>query len=183
MANASNLKAILWAWIVAGCLDISSAFAIFLSRGIALTRGLQGIAIGMVGREAALKGGAATAALGLGLHFFIMLCVVLVFFAASRYLPFLTRHPVISGIIYGPIVYIIMYWVVVPLSRIGPRPHSLSNDGLAIAIHVGLIGLPIALITSRTVKSGRDELVPPADCRRVLTPLQYSTTPKLHGHS
>ena len=54
-----------------------------------------------------------------------------------------------------------MYWVVVPLSRIGPRPHSLSNDGLAIAIHICLIGLPIALIVSRTTKSGRAKLVPP----------------------
>ena len=146
----SNLRAILWAWLVAGCLDISSAFAIYLSKGIALTRGLQGIAIGLIGREAALKGGTATAALGLGLHFFIMLGVVLVFFAASRYLPVMARHPVISGIIYGPIVYLIMYWVVVPLSHIGPRPHSFANDGLAVAIHICLIGLPIALIVSRS---------------------------------
>lgn len=163
MSNAPNshVKAILWAWIVAGCLDISSAFAIYLSRGIALTRGLQGIAIGLIGREAALTGGTATAALGLGLHFVIMLCVVIVFFMTSRRLPLLTLHPVISGILYGLLVYIIMYWVVVPLSRIGPRPHSLSNDGLAIAIHICLIGLPIALIVSRTTKSGRAKLVPP----------------------
>ncbi len=143
------LRAIFWAWLFAGCLDISSAFAIYLSKGIPLIRGLQGIAIGLVGREAALNGGTATAVLGLGLHFFIMLGVVLVFFLASRYLPFLTRLPAIGGIIYGSMVYLIMYWVVVPLSRIGPRPHSLSNDALAIAIHICLIGLPIALIIGR----------------------------------
>lgn len=162
MAGPSNcnFRAIFLAWLVAGCLDISSAFAIYLSRGIALT-GLQGIAVGLIGREAALQGGTATAALGLGLHFFIMLGVVLVFFVASRYLPVLTHHPLISGIIYGPIVYLIMYWVVVPLSHIGHRPHTLSNDALAIAIHICLIGLPIALIISRMSKSGRDELVPP----------------------
>ncbi len=154
VALHSSFRAISLAWLVAGCLDISSAFAIYLSKGIALSRGLRGIAVGLVGREAALKGGMATATLGLGLHFFIMLCVVLVFFAASRYLPVLTRHPVISGIIYGPIVYLIMYWVVVPFSRIGPRPHTLSNDALAIAIHICLIGLPIALIISRFAPTG-----------------------------
>ncbi len=152
-AHRSSFRAIFLAWLIAGCLDISSAFAIYLSKGIALSRGLRGIAIGLIGREAALKGGTATAALGLGLHFFIMLGVVLVFFVASRYLPVLTRHPVISGIIYGPIVYLIMYWVVVPLSRIGPRPHTLSNDALAIAIHICLIGLPISLIISRFARA------------------------------
>ncbi len=156
----SNLKLIFWAWIVAGCLDISSAFAIYLWKGIPIQRGLQGISVGLLGRDAAYHGGMATATLGLGLHFFVMLCVVLAFFAASRFLPVLTKHPVVSGIIYGPIVYLIMYWGVIPLSRIGPRPHSLSNDGLAIAIHICLIGLPIALIINQA-KSGRHKLVPP----------------------
>lgn len=148
-AKASAPRAIICAWLIAGCLDISSAFAIYLSRGITLTRGLQGIAIGLLGREAAVTGGVATAALGLGIHFFIMLCVVLVFFVATRCLRGLTRHPVWSGIIYGPIVYFVMYWIVVPLSRIGPRPHTLSNDALAVAIHICLIGLPISLIIAR----------------------------------
>jgi hypothetical protein len=148
-AHRSGFRAIFWAWLVAGCLDISSALAIYLWYRVPLTRGLQGIAAALIGREAAYKGGMETAALGLGLHFFIMLCVVLVFFAASRFLPVLTRQPVLSGIIYGPIVYLIMYWGVVQLSRIGPRPHTLANDSLAIGIHICLIGLPIALIVSR----------------------------------
>jgi len=148
-SSKCSLRAILWAWLVAGCLDISSAFVIWIWYKVPLTKGLKGIAAALIGREAAYKGGTETAALGLGLHFFIMLCVVLVFFIASRYLPVLTQRPVLGGIIYGPIVYLIMYWVVVQLSRIGPRPHSWGNDGLAIAIHICLIGLPIALIVSR----------------------------------
>lgn len=144
-----SLRAILWAWLVAGCLDISSACIIWLWYRVPLTKGLQGIAAALIGREASYHGGTATAAMGFGLHFFIMLGVVLVFFGASRYLPVLTSHPVVSGIMYGPVVYLIMYWVVVQLSRIGPRPHSWGNDSLAIAIHICLIGLPIALIISR----------------------------------
>jgi hypothetical protein len=151
-SSKCSLRAILWAWLVAGCLDISSAFVIYIWNGVALTRGLQAIAAALIGRKAAYAGGIGTAALGLGLHFFIMLCVVLVFFVASRYLPALTRHPVVSGVTYGPIVYLIMYWVVVQRSRIGPRPHTLSNDSLAIVIHICLIGLPIALIISRYAK-------------------------------
>jgi hypothetical protein len=148
MMNRSPSTAIFWAWLTAGCLDISSAFAIYLWRGIPIPRGLQGIAAGLVGRNPAFQGGTRTALLGLALHFFIMFLVVLVFFAATRLWPILRQRPLLSGIIYGPIVYFVMYWVVVPLSRIGPRPHTISNDALAIAIHICLIGLPIALITS-----------------------------------
>jgi uncharacterized membrane protein YagU involved in acid resistance len=145
----SPLCAIAIAWLVAGCLDITSALVIHHSRGITSTRGLQGIAVGLIGREEAFQGGTSTAALGLVLHFFIMFCVVLVFFVGTRFMPILMRHPLISGLVYGPLVYLVMYWVVVPISRIGPRPHTLYNDAIAILIHICLIGIPIALIAAR----------------------------------
>lgn len=146
MQTSSTIRAIGFAWLVAGCLDITSAMVIWIIRGVPLIRGFQGIASGLLGRQTALQGGLATAALGLILHFFIMFCVVIVFFGISRILPALTRWPIPFGIIYGLLVYLTMYWVIVPLSRIGPRPHSVSNDTTAILIHIFLIGLPIALI-------------------------------------
>ena len=149
MRQSSAFRAIGLATLVAGCLDITSAFVIWTIKGIPLTRGLRGIAAGLLGREMALNGGAGTAALGLALHFFIMFGVATAFYAASRALPLLVRRPILSGIIYGPLVYLVMYWLVVPLSRIGPRPHSISNDVTAILIHIFLIGMPIALIVSR----------------------------------
>ena len=146
MQASSIFRAVGFAWLVAGCLDITSAIVIWMIRGVPLTRGFQGIASGLVGREFALQGGVATAALGLALHFFIMFCVVIVFFGISRIFPALISWPILLGAIYGSLVYLIMYWVIVPLSRIGPRPHSVPNDGTAILIHIFLIGLPIALI-------------------------------------
>jgi uncharacterized membrane protein YagU involved in acid resistance len=149
MQTTSPSRAIGLAWIVAGCLDITSAIVIWLIRGVPLVKGFQGIAMGLVGRESAFQGGLATAALGLALHFFIMLCVVIIYFMASRVLAMLTRCPIRSGALYGIIVYLVMYWIVVPVSRIGPRPHSVSNDTIAILVHICLIGLPIALIMHR----------------------------------
>src|SRR5438309_611393 len=119
-ASSSNFRAIFWAWLIAGTLDIASFFAICFWKSVAITRGLQGIAAGVVGREAALQGGMATALLGLSLHFLIMLAWVVFFFSAGRILPALAKRPLASGIVYGFLVYIIMYWVVVPSSRIGP---------------------------------------------------------------
>jgi len=149
MRGSSALFPILLATVVAGCLDISSAFIIYLVRGIGIPRGLRGIAVGLLGRETALQGGWETALLGLALHFLIMFCVVVAFYLVSRTSPWISEHPLLSGLLYGPVVYLVMYWLVVPLSRIGPRPHSLSNDTLAIAIHIFLIGLPIAFIIAR----------------------------------
>ena len=153
MKRESAPRAIGLAWLVAGCLDISSAFIIWITKGVPLGRGLQGIAAGLLGRETSYQGGSTTSALGLALHFFIMLCWTTLFYLASRHLPVLRRQPFLAGIGYGLLVYIIMYWEVVPLSRIGPRPHSFgispTSDLTAILIHICLIGLPIALIISR----------------------------------
>lgn len=146
--RSTGIRTIGAAWLVAGCLDITSAIVIWLIRGVPLVRGFQGIAAGLIGRESAVHGGTAAAVTGFALHFFIMLCVVIAFYAASRVIPALTRWRLPAGVVYGVLVYVVMYWIVVPLSRIGPRPHSFSNDAIAILIHIFLIGLPIALIVS-----------------------------------
>lgn len=146
-AKWKSTRAIITAWLVVGILDISSAIVIWWTRGVSLTRGLQGITAGLLGR-AASDGGIATAALGLAIHFFIAFVVVTVFYLASRKILFLTQHAVISGIVYGTAVYLVMYWIVLP-TVFATFHHRLSNDAIAIAIHITLIGLPTALIVRR----------------------------------
>ena len=139
------------AWLVVGVLDISSAIVIWLTRGVAVTRGLQGIAAGLLGKES-YESGFATAALGLAIHFLVALVVVSIFYAASRKIPFLTQQAVVSGVLYGVGVYLVMYWIVLPTAFATFR-HRLGNDVLAIAIHICLIGLPTALIVRRNLQS------------------------------
>jgi uncharacterized membrane protein YagU involved in acid resistance len=91
-----------------------------------------------------LKGGAGTAALGLLLHFVIALGAAAVYAAASRRIAVLARHPVPAGLLYGIAVYLFMNLVVVPLSRVAPRPFSPSL--VMILIHMFCVGLPIALV-------------------------------------
>jgi hypothetical protein len=142
------VPAIAWATLVAGVLDISSAFVLAYPKGVGPIRVLQGVAAGLPGRESAIKGGLPTAGLGLAIHFFIAFVVASVFYLASRKLVFLTRHPVISGLLYGVAVYGVMYWVVMPLAYPVVHP-SLSRDVTAVCVHMFLIGLPIALIVRR----------------------------------
>ena len=150
-ARSTAARTIITAWLIVGVLDISSAIVIWLTRGITVTRGLQGIAAGLLGKKS-YEGGFATAALGLGIHFFIALAVVSIFYAASRKIFFLTQQAVISGVLYGIGVYLVMYWIVLPTVFPTFR-HRLGNDALAIAIHICLIGLPTALIVRRNSKS------------------------------
>ncbi len=151
MNKAKALPAIVTAWLVVGVLDISSAIAIWLGRGMTLTRGFQGITAGLLGKQS-FEGGFNTAALGLAIHFFIALVVVSIFYLASRKIPFLTRHATISGILYGIVVYLVMYWIVLP--TVFPTfKHRWGNDPLAIAIHICLIGLPTALIVRKYSQS------------------------------
>jgi hypothetical protein len=144
--------AILWATLIAGILDISSAFILAYPKSVAPNQVLQGVAAGLVGRESAVKGGLATAGLGLAIHFFIAFVVATVFYMASRKLVYLTRHPIISGLLYGVVVYGVMYWIVMPLAYPIVHP-SASRDVTAVCVHMFLIGMPIALIVRRYSRS------------------------------
>ena len=147
MKKFGALRAIVTAGLVVGVLDISSAFVIWWQRGVALQRGLQGIAAGLLGAQS-YEGGMATAGLGLALHFFVAFVVVSTFYLASRKIPFLTQQPLLSGALYGIGVYIVMYWFVLPTAFSSFR-HRISNELLAVAIHISLIGLPTAFIVRR----------------------------------
>src|SRR3954465_6543474 len=114
--KSTAARCIVTAWLVAGILDISSAFALAYPKGVGPTRVLQGVAAGLIGRESATQGGMATAALGLAIHFFIALVAASLFYIASRRILWLTRQAVIAGFLYGLAIYSVMYWIVMPLA-------------------------------------------------------------------
>jgi hypothetical protein len=143
-------KAIALCCLIAGTLDLSDALIYSHFRGIAPTRILQSIASGILGR-ASFTQGAHSAVLGLFLHYFIATTVATIYIFASRRLP-LSRHPFLWGGLYGILVYIVMNYVVFPLSKIGLRPipplPSLING---VAALIFCIGIPIALIARRYI--------------------------------
>lgn len=146
----SAAKTIFLAGFVAGCCDITAALIVYCTL-VALTpmRLLQGIAAGILGRQAAYAGGAKTAALGLVCHFVIALGAATVYFALTRMFPFLNRNLILSAAIWGTVVYFFMQYVVLPLSRIGMPRFNLKFTIVGLVIHFFCIGLPIAAITRR----------------------------------
>jgi len=135
------------AGLIAGILDITSAFVIAELKGIGSIRMLQGIASGLLGSQS-FEGGLVTAGLGLAIHFLIAFAAATVFYMGSRQISFLTQHAVASGLLYGIAIYVFMYWLVVPLAFAQAR-HSISRDVTAVIVHMLLIGLPIALVVRR----------------------------------
>ena len=139
------LPAVFWAGLLCGILDITAAFVTWAPQGVKPIRILQGIASGLLGAKS-FTGGWETAALGAVLHFFIAFSAATVFYLSSRKLTFMTHRPVPSGIAYGVAVYLVMYWVVMPLSYFHKRPFSWSATVIAIFTHMVCVGIPISLV-------------------------------------
>jgi len=132
---------------VAGLLDISYACAFWaIKAGVAPRRIFQSVAAGLLGREAAVGGGNATAALGLALHFFIAVTMAAVYFAVARRWPLLWKRAWLMGAIYGLWLYIAMSYIVVPLSAAGGggRQDPVWVT-LSVLVHIVLIGIPCAV--------------------------------------
>jgi hypothetical protein len=148
VAKPSPSRAILWAGLIAGALDITAAFVVYGFFGATPLRILQGIAAGLLGPRS-FEGGMATAVLGLVCHFVIALGGATVYYLLSRRMPFLVRQFVVAGIVYGIAVYFFMNRVVVPLSHARRYPFSLKMMIIGVVIHIFCIGLPIAATTKR----------------------------------
>ena len=146
--------------LVAGTLDITYACVYWgIKAGVQPPRIFQSVARGLLG-AASFRGGAATAALGLALHYFIATSMSVVFYLVARRVRALREHPITLGAAYGLVLYGMMTYVVVPLSRAGGGG---GGDklwiALSIVVHMFLIGVPIALFTKLALNGGSPEQV------------------------
>lgn len=137
-------RTIVAATAVAGTLDILAAIGLTLyfgKRGVGDM--LRGVASGPL--PDAPHWGAGGAALGLAVHFALMAIMAAVFVLAVRRRPHLNANPLLAGLTYGLITYVVMNLLVVPI-RFGawpPKPISIATQ---LFCHIVLVGIPIALI-------------------------------------
>ncbi|HWN20242.1 MAG TPA: hypothetical protein VNO19_15120 [Gemmatimonadales bacterium] len=152
--TSSRAKSQPWALVlaggfVAGTLDIAYACLFWAVKSdVTAMRIFQSVAAGLLG-PVSFEGGGATAALGLALHYLIALSMSLVYYLAAQRWSLLWQRPVLCGAVYGLLMYAIMHYVVVPLSRAGPGSEDPLWISLTVGAHVLLIGIPIALFTRR----------------------------------
>jgi len=148
-----KISKILLGGFVVGTLDIAYAMLFWWLRvHLAPTRIFQSVAAGVLGREAARAGGIRTVLLGAALHYFIAFVIVLVYASASRMMPLLIRRPILCGTVYGVLVYVVMNYVVVPLSAAGGGGGTLMLWIVcSIIVHAFLIGVPAALFSRQAL--------------------------------
>jgi ascorbate-specific PTS system EIIC-type component UlaA len=148
--TSSPLRAIFVGGFIAGVLDISSAYFSWVAYGVTWQRIFQSVAAGIYGK-AAREGGWKTALVGAFCHFLIAFTAATVYYLASRKLTFMTRHAVVSGLLYGICVWAFMSYVVLPLSQVGqPIPLGRWQGWVTGPLgHPFCVGLPIALSVRR----------------------------------
>ena len=147
-ARPRAFAAIFWGGFFAGIFDITQAFIGFGLLGARPFRILQHIAGGILGAHS-MEMGWRSAALGLVIHFAIAFTAATVFFLASRIVRVLVEHAVVSGLLYGELVFLFMYFVVLPLSALGPARFNIATYITGPIGHTVLVGLPIALSVRR----------------------------------
>jgi hypothetical protein len=146
-----------WSWLligtlIAGSLDLAYAFTrAWLQWEVTPERVLQVIASGLQGR-AAFEGGLASAALGASAHYLIMLGIAFGAAVLGGRRIATPRRAVVGGLLYGVLVFLVMTYVVVPLSRAPLKtPTSLLEVLPDLAAHMLLIGVPLMLAARRAL--------------------------------
>lgn len=145
---ARPLAAIFWGGFLAGIFDIVQAFVGFGLLGARPFRILQHIAGGIFGARS-MQMGWTSAALGLVFHFTIAFTAAAVYYFASRVLRVMVKHAIVCGLLYGELVFLFMYFVVLPVSALGPAHFNVPTYITGPIGHPLLVGLPIALCVRR----------------------------------
>ena len=141
------------ATLVCGTADILSALFFGGLDGQPPGAILRFVASGPFGSEMH-KGGMVAAAVGLLVHYLLMLAMVALFVVGARRFPSILRHWWLGGVLYGLAIYLVMYWIVLPTRfELSPRTDA-WHLGNALFSHIVCVGLPLAFITWRMLGSG-----------------------------
>ena len=151
-AKPSAFDTIVLGGLLAGTLDAMDGVVAFGFNGMNPIQVLQYIASGLLGAPS-FHGGFKTAALGAVLHYFISFAVAAVYYTASLKLPVLHLRPVKWGLTYGVAVFLVMNYVVLPLSAVPKSPFSLPLFLNGVIGHAVFVGLAIAWFAHRSAKA------------------------------
>lgn len=153
-SSADAQRPIDWSQVFLGGLliaagDIAFAITVWFSWDAAgFIRVFQTIAVGVLGK-ASLEGGVPAALLGAALHVFMATMFVVACTLVARRAPALLRKPMLYGPPYGVLLYIIMNFVVMPLSRVGASPSFKHPGTIAMSVIAHMLFGTICMLFAR----------------------------------
>jgi hypothetical protein len=147
--NKNLAVVIIWSGLLVGTLDIVAAcLNTWIPYHIGPAIVLKFIASGLLGK-AAFTGGNDMAAYGMIIHFLITYAFTWFFFAIYPRLKLASFNWVLTGIIYGVLIWVVMNLVVVPITLIPKGHFKLTQIAIGAGILVLLIGLPLSYIAKQ----------------------------------
>ena len=151
MSEKTSVSTILKSGIIAGTLDaIAGVIVYYIWFGFNPFQVLQYIASGVHSPTAIDDGSGIPMVLaGMVYHYFIAFVVAIIYFFAYPKFSLLRDHKVIAGLLFGLGIWLVMNLLVLPNSNIPKGPFDTGLAIVGIIWHMTLVGLPIALITSK----------------------------------
>ena len=143
-------KPVLVATLISGTLDILFAMILTVVFGRQIDAMLRSVASGPF--PSATGMGLAGSALGLAVHFALMAVMAAALMLFVRRFPQWIEQPLLLGLLYGLVTYVIMNLLVVPLrfgTPLPPKPISIATQLFA---HIVLVGIPMAYIAVRYLR-------------------------------
>jgi hypothetical protein len=150
----TDLQRVLLSGAVVAVLDgvFAVVLYVFIVHSTTAGRIFQGIAAGVLGRTAALNGGAQTVALGVALHCTVAYGWTTVYYILLNAFEWLreavatTRGKLIVGALFGATIWLVMNYVVVPLAGLKVAPLSGWRFWVQLVWHMIALGPPIVAI-------------------------------------
>jgi len=150
MKQGNIFEPIVLATLVCGTLDILWATMLTLWRGRDPASMLRFVASGTF--PEATNWGAAGSVLGLIVHFTLMAIMVAAFVLAARNYPVVLDRPVLAGLVFGLVTYVVMNLIVVPLRFPAAWPPTGLSVVTQLFSHLFLVALPTVLIARRYLR-------------------------------
>ena len=145
-SRRSRWKAIVWAGLLAGTLDMLGAVIVYQANPGQI---FKFIASGAFGAGRAFSGGPIMVVWGIVFHYVIAFAWTVAFFLIYPSFPMLWKNRYITGGLYGIFIWLVMNMVVIPLSAIAVPAFNAKSAVIGASILIVAVGMPIAILTHR----------------------------------
>jgi hypothetical protein len=147
--QSSFFSSALKSGLIVGVLDAAAAsLQAYIMNGVTPDRVFTFVASGAFGQNV-YEGGSIMALIGLAFHFIVAISWTFIFYAVYPKLTILQSNKIVAGMAFGIFIWLVMNFVVIPLSLIGLRPFNATSAIIQIFIHLFVIGVPISYLTNK----------------------------------